>query len=264
MDIFLVYLVIGVAVGILAGLFGVGGGLVIVPALVFVFARLNFSTDLIVHLAVGTSLATIIFTSVSSIYAHHKRGAVLWNACWQLTPGIILGAALGAMVADAMPALLLRRVFAFFEWLVAAQLLLNIKSVAARTLPGRVGMSAAGTVIGSVSSIIGMGGGTLTVPFLMWCNVVIQRAVATSSACGLPIAIAGSISFILTGWDEMAILPSYATGYVYWPAVLGITFTSVLFAPLGAALAHRLPAEKLRRNFGFFLIVLGAYMFIKT
>ncbi len=264
MDIILVYLLIGVVVGILAGLFGVGGGLVIVPALVFVFARLGFSAEIIVHLAVGSSLASIIFTSVSSIYAHHKRGAVLWTVCWQLTPGIIIGAALGAMLADAMPALLLRRVFAFFEWVVAAQLLLNIKPVATRTLPGRAGMVAAGTVIGSVSSIIGIGGGTLTVPLLLWCNVVMQRAVATSSACGLPIAIAGSISFIFTGWNEMAILPGYATGYVYWPAVLGITVTSVLFAPLGATLAHRLPAEKLRRNFGFFLIVLGAYMFIKS
>ena len=264
MDIFLVYLLIGIAVGILAGLFGVGGGLVIVPVLVFVFARLNFSAEIIVHLAVGTSLATIIFTSISSVYAHHKRGAVLWVVCWQLTPGIILGAALGAVLADAMPALLLRRVFAFFEWLVAAQLLLNIKPTAARVLPGQPGMMAAGTVIGSVSSIIGIGGGTLTVPFLLWCNVLMQRAVATSSACGLPIAVAGSISFMLIGWNEMTILPAFATGYVYWPAVLGITLSSVLFAPLGAALAHRLPAEKLRRNFGFFLVVLGAYMFIKA
>lgn len=264
MDVILIYLLVGIVVGFLAGLFGVGGGLVIVPALVFVFVRQGFAPEFIVHLAIGSSVATIIFTSLSSIYTHHKHGAVLWTVCWQLTPGIIFGAALGAMIVDATPALTLRRVFAFFEWLIAAQLLSGIKPSAARTLPGRVGMTGMGSVIGSISSIVGIGGGALTTPFLLWCNIAIRRAVATSSACGLPIAIAGSLSFIITGLNEMAIFPEYATGYVYWPAVLGIAPISMLFAPLGATLAHRLSAEKLRRYFGFFLIVLGIYMFVKT
>lgn len=263
MDFFPAYLLIGSVVGVLAGLFGVGGGLVIVPALVFIFTRMGFAPDVLVHLAIGSSLATIIFTSFSSIYAHHKRGAVLWAVCGQLTPGIVVGSVLGAMVADLMPGLMLRRIFAVFEWLVAAQLLFGFKPTAARTLPGRVGMSLAGSAIGGISSIIGIGGGTVTVPFLLWCNVVMRRAVGTSSACGLVIALAGSASFVVAGWNGDTLLPANATGYVFWPAVVGIAISSMLFAPVGAALAHRWSADKLRRGFGFFLIVLGAYMFLK-
>ncbi|MBI3561796.1 MAG: sulfite exporter TauE/SafE family protein [Gammaproteobacteria bacterium] len=261
LEISLIYFFIGVIVGLLAGLFGVGGGLVIVPALVFVFARIGVNPAVAVHLAIGTSLATIILTSMASVRAHHRRGAVLWPQVKQLTPGIFIGAAVGAMIADALPASVLRQVFAFFEWAVGLQILLRLLPKAARRLPGWVGMGLAGTVIGTASSIIGIGGGTLTVPFLLWCNVVMQRAVATASACGLPIAIAGALSYVATGVNAQG-LPAYATGYVYWPAVLGITFSSVVIAPLGAALAHRLPADSLRRYFGVFLIGLGVYMFV--
>jgi len=263
MDIILLYLLVGAIAGLIAGLFGVGGGLVIVPVLVYLFTQQGMDPDSLVHLAVGTSLATIVFTSISSVYAHHKHGAVRWDLFWRLTPGIVVGALLGAVIADEMPANILRRFFALFEWFVAIQLLLNTRANASRRLPGRVGLFAAGNIIGSVSSVVGIGGGTLTVPFLVWCNVAMRKAVATSSACGLPIAIAGAAGFIVTGWSATTSL-KWSLGYLYLPALLGIVASSVMFAPLGARLAHRLPADKLKRLFGLFLLCLGAYMFLSV
>jgi uncharacterized membrane protein YfcA len=255
-----VYLVLGAFAGTIAGLLGVGGGLIIVPVLVYVFSLQHFSPAVMVHLAVGTSLATIVFTSLSAVRAHHKRGAVHWDVVWKITPGIVVGALLGSVLAKWMPAASLRHFFAIFEWLVAAQLLVGFRPKPGRTLPQFPGMLGVGGLIGCISSLVGIGGGTLTVPFLAWCNLRIQEAVATSSACALPIAIAGTAGFIVTGWAQ-AQLPATSLGFVYLPAWLGIVLASVLFAPVGAWLAHRLPAHLLRRFFAIFLLVLGFYMF---
>ncbi|MFO7603890.1 MAG: sulfite exporter TauE/SafE family protein [Gammaproteobacteria bacterium] len=260
---FAAYLVCGAVAGLLAGLLGVGGGLVIVPVLTLLFSMLHFSSDVIVHLAVGTSLATIVFTSLSSVRAHHRRQAVDWFIVWRLVPGIIFGALLGAIIADAMPTKILRNIFIAFELLVAIQMFASLRPQAQRDLPGRWGMSVAGTTIGMLSSIVGIGGGTLTVPFLVWCRVAIHRAIGTASACGLPIALGGSLGFIVMGWGHPA-LPEASSGFVYWPAWLGIVLASVLAAPLGAALAHRLPATRLKKIFATFLMVLALMMlFIK-
>lgn len=252
---------VGALAGTLAGLFGVGGGLVIVPVLVFVFKGQGISEAVMVHLAVGTSLATIVLTSISSVRAHHRRGAVRWELFRQLTPGIVIGALLGAAVADLMPTAVLRNLFGTFELSVAIYLWWDRQPSPYRSLPGRAGMSAAGGLIGTVSSIIGIGGGTLTVPFLVWCNVHLREAVATSAACGLPIALAGAAGFVLTGWNEPR-LPELASGYLYWPAFAGIALASVLFAPLGARLAHTLPVARLRKLFALFLAALGLRMLI--
>jgi uncharacterized membrane protein YfcA len=261
METLLIYLAVGAFAGLIAGLFGVGGGLVIVPVLVYVFTQQGMEPDLLVHMAIGTSLATIVFTSISSVYAHHKRGAVLWRVFWQLTPGIVIGALLGAVIADWMPSIVLRRFFAVFEWFVGLQMLLNRQANPGRIVPGTAGLFSAGGVIGTVSSIVGIGGGTLTVPFLVWCNTSMKNAVATSSACGLPIAMAGTVGFVMTGWSVTADL-QWSLGYLYLPALFGVVASSVLFAPLGAKLAHSLPGEKLKRLFGLFLLALGSYMFI--
>jgi uncharacterized membrane protein YfcA len=213
------------------------------------------------HLAIGTSLATIVLTSLSSIRAHHQRGAVLWPVVGRLTPGIIAGAWLGAAVAHLLPTVALRTIFGLFELAVAAQMALGVSAAPHRQLPGLAGSSFAGGLIGSVSAIVGIGGGTLTVPFLSWCNVEMRRAVATSAACGLPIALAGAIAFMVAGWNHPA-LPGASSGYLHWPAVLGIGLTSVLFAPLGARLAHTLPAYTLRRIFALFLALLGIRMLL--
>lgn len=255
------YLLLGAFAGTLAGLLGIGGGLVMVPVLVFIFAQQGMAPEVIVHLAIGSSLATIVFTAVSSVRAHHKHGAVLWAVFRRLTPGILLGAWLGAQIADALPADTLRRVFAIFELAIAAQLAFARRPAPQRTLPGTPGMLGVGGTIGALSAIIGIGGGSLTVPFLVWCNINVRNAVATSAACGLPIAIAGSAGFIWSGWGEAG-LPTAATGYIYWPAVGGIVLTSVMFAPLGARLAHRLPTATLKRFFAIFLAVLGVKMLL--
>lgn len=261
METLILYLLLGALAGTLAGLLGVGGGLVIVPVLTFVFRSQGFAEAFIVHLAVGTSLATIVFTSISSVRAHHKRGAVLWPVVRQLTPGIIAGSLLGAAIADAMPAAALRIVFGVFELAVATEMAFGRKPSPHRQLPALPGMFATGSVIGSVSAIIGIGGGTLTVPFLTWCNVAMRNAVATSAACGLPIAVAGTAGFVVTGWNEPG-LPEWSTGYVYWPALLVIALATVVFAPLGARLAHALPATALKKFFAVFLAFLGVRMLI--
>lgn len=262
MELFFSYVGLGVVAGFVAGLLGVGGGLIIVPVLILIFQSNGFTQEVIVHMAIGTSLATIIFTSISSVYAHHYRHkAVRWDIVKQLAPGIIIGALLGAIIADFISAKILQRFFGFFELFVAFQMALNIKAHAARRLPNRAGVLTAGTGIGTISSIVGIGGGTLTVPFLVWCNVKMQQAVATSSACGLPIAVAGCVGFILTGWNETT-LPEYTFGYVYWPALLAIVISSIFLAPVGAWLAHGLSAAKLKRYFSLALFILGIKMLL--
>ena len=260
MEYFLIYLLAGVGAGILAGLFGVGGGLIIVPVLAYLFAMQGMDGSVQMHLAVGTSLATIVFTSLSSIYAHHRRGAVRWELVLRLSPGIVLGALLGAIVADWMETAELRRFFAVFETLVGVSLLLNFQGKPTRTLPKTFGLFVTGKLIGIVSSIVGIGGGTMTVPFLAWCNVPMRESVATSSAVGLPIALAGTAGFVVMGLQG-SVAVDWAIGYFYAPAFIGIVLASVGFAPLGAWLAHRLPSSSLKRIFGVFLLAVGGYMF---
>ncbi|MCP3870173.1 MAG: sulfite exporter TauE/SafE family protein [Gammaproteobacteria bacterium] len=254
-----VYLAVGSAAGLLAGLLGVGGGLIIVPALVWLHLGNGFDNAVVIHTAVGTSLATIIVTSISSIRAHHKRGAVRWPLVMQLTPGIIVGAWLGAGIADQLPTLWLQRVFACFVITVGIQMALGARTEAHRGLPSLPGMTLVGSAIGTVSAIVGIGGGSLTVPFLNWCSVNIRQAVATSAAVGLPIAVAGTIGFVFTGLGEPA-LPPGSTGYVYWPAFFGISLASYLLAPLGAKIAHSLPLASLKRVFAVLLLGVGAKM----
>ncbi|KPK56720.1 MAG: hypothetical protein AMS22_00215 [Thiotrichales bacterium SG8_50] len=258
----IIYLGLGAFAGTVAGLLGVGGGLIVVPVLAIIFAQQGVSAEHLMHLAVGTSLATIVPTSISSVVAHHRRGAVLWQVFKRLVPGIVVGAAAGALLAKFLDTAVLRTTFGVFELLVAAQLALDIKPAPHRDLPARSGMTLAGTVIGAVSAVLGIGGGTLTVPFLVWCNTQVRQAVATSSACGLPIAIAGGVGFVVTGWEAASELPSSSLGFVYLPALLGISVASVAFAPLGARLAHWLPPGTLKRIFAVFLAILGLRMLL--
>ena len=256
-----VYLLVGGVAGVLAGLLGVGGGIVIVPVLLWVFRAHNFDESVVAHLAIGTSLATIIVTSIASIRAHHRRGAILWQTVIALAPGIVLGAWLGAAVADQMPTVLLQRVFACFAIVVSIQMWLGANPETHRALPGKSGMSIAGGVIGAISAVVGIGGGSLSVPFLSWCGVNMRNAVATSAACGFPIAVAGASGFLITGWNETA-LPQGSTGYIFWPALLGIVIASYLAAPLGAHLAHNLPIKSLKRTFAVLLSVVGVKLFL--
>ena len=255
------YLALGAVAGLLAGLLGVGGGLIIVPVLAAVFVQQGVSGDIIMHLALGTSLASIVFTSLSSIRAHQQHGAILWPAFRQLTPGILIGAAFGGWLAGIMSTAWLKPLFAVFELAVGLLMLASLKPQAHRNLPDPMQMSSAGGVIGAVSSLVGIGGGTLTVPYLIWHSVSLRQAIATSSACGFPIALAGSLSFIVNGWYN-TLLPTHSLGYVHLPALIGIAISSVLLAPLGARLTHRLPVAVLKKLFGGLLILLAVKLLI--
>lgn len=247
-------LAIGAIAGLLAGLFGIGGGLVLVPFLAWLYSSLEFNPDLTMVMAVATSLATIIVTSVSSVTAHHRLNAVNWPTVVQLVPGIVLGSVLGSLFADRLAADQLRSLFAFFLLYVAFQMAFQITPARGIVRPSGGLLVAAGTFIGALSTTLGIGGGTLTVPFLVASNYSIRNAVANSSACGLPIALSGTATYVVLGWGN-AQLPNWSLGYIYLPAFFGIIAGSISFAQLGARLAHSLPTRRLKRLFA--LVVLG-------
>lgn len=253
------FLAVGAVAGFLAGLLGVGGGLIIVPALVFVFEHAAVAPQHVLHLALGTSLASILFTSLSSIRSHHARGAVNWAIVRAISPGILLGTFGGATVAGQISTVGLKWFFVGFATLVGLQMFSGAKPRAARELPGSAGMFSAGGVIGVISSFVGIGGGSLSVPFMSWCNVAIHQAVGTSAAIGFPIALAGALGYLANGWAVNG-LPPGALGFVYLPALAGIVLTSVLTANSGARLAHRMPVMQLKKVFALLLLLMAAKM----
>ncbi|TVP90923.1 MAG: sulfite exporter TauE/SafE family protein [Pseudomonadaceae bacterium] len=253
---FLLYLILGGFAGTLAGLFGVGGGMIIVPVLIYSFTLQGFDVGVLTHMAVGTSLATIAFTSINAIRAHHLKGAVRWPLFVWMSLGIVFGTVIGAFTAAWLSGPLLQKIIGVFAICLSIQMAFKLQPKAVLDVPGKPGLTAAGGVIGWASAIFGIGGGSLTVPFLVWRSVPMQQAVATSSACGLPIAVAGAISFIWTGWAATP-LPEWSVGYVYLPALVGIAATSMLFAGFGARLAHRLSQELLKRLFALLLFGVG-------
>lgn len=262
LEVILLFLLLGSVVGLLAGLFGVGGGIVTVPVLILGLPLVGIPDNHAIHVAVGTSLATIVITSLSSIRAHHKRGGVIWPSFWRLTPGILIGAWLGGMIANMLAGPVLQRIFGAFAILVSLRMLL-MQHTDGQARPVNVILtSLMGLVIGTVSAMVGIGGGAMTVPFLHATGVEMRRAVATSSACGLPIALAGAGSFMVAGWG-VEDLPAGSAGFVYWPVALIIVLTSALLAPVGAALAHRLPGTRLRRFFAILLLVIGFKLLIR-
>ena len=263
METFAIYLAAGACAGFSAGLFGIGGGLIIVPALLFVFALQGMPSNLAVHLAVGSSLATIVFNALSSMRAHWRLGNILWPVFRPLAAGLVVGALAGAQIAGALPGDLLTGVFAVFVLATAVQIALGGTPKAHRGVPGRTGLALAGGIVGALSSLVGIGGGSLTVPYLIWRGVEMRRAVGTSAACGLPIALSGTIGFAVAGGSRAASLPAWSTGYIYWPAVGGMALASVVFAPLGARLASRLPQARLRTAFALFLVVVGVRLLLE-
>lgn len=260
MDGFLLTLVTGAAAGFAAGLFGIGGGLIFVPALAFVFETRFPGGGRFMHMAVATSLATIAPTVAAAAWAHHRRGAVRWDDMARLTPAIAAGVAAGVWAAAHLTTAALARGFGVYALTVAAQMGFapRPRKAPARRLPF---VDPAGVVIGSLSALIGIGGGTLTTPYLLWRNRPMHHAVGTSAACALPIALLGCAGYIAAGWHEPP-LPPWSTGYVYWPAVLIMTLATMVTAPLGAALAHRLAEKLLRRLFAVLLALIGVKMLL--
>ncbi|SDK40831.1 MULTISPECIES: sulfite exporter TauE/SafE family protein [Halomonadaceae] len=250
------YLALGAAAGTMAGLFGVGGGLIIVPALVFAFGLQGVDAGIAMHLAVGTSLATIVVTGASSAWAHFQKGSIHRPWFMALLPGLMLGAVAGVFVAGNLSGGLLGTLFGLFVLAVAVKMALGLTPKAGAARPGKLTMGVAGVAIGGISALFGIGGGTLTVPWLSRCGASMTQAVGTSAACGLPIALFGAVTFVVVGWGH-PLLPAGATGFVMWPAFLGIVIASVPFARVGARLAHVLPAHVLRLAFATLLAVVG-------
>ena len=253
---------IGTGTGFLAGLLGIGGGMIMVPFLTIILANKGYPADYTVKMAVATSLATIAFTSLSSVRAHHKRGAVLWPVVKVLAPGILVGSALGAQVAHALPGRMLGVLFAIFVAFSATQMFLNRKPQPSRTLPGPAGTFAVGNVIGLLSSLVGAGGAFVSVPFMTWCNVKIHDAVGTSAALGFPIAVAGTIGYIYAGLG-LPRMPAGSIGYLYLPGLVIISLASMLMAPLGARTAHRMDIQPLKKLFALVLYCLAAYFLLR-
>ncbi len=258
-----VLLALGAVVGFLAGLLGIGGGMTLVPLLTIVFTAKGFSATHVVHMAVATSTATMVFTALSSVRAHHGKGAVLWPVVFAMAPGIVAGSLVGPQIASALPGRAFAAVFGAFTWFSATRMLVVTQPKGNLPLPGKAALFGVGTGLGVVSSLLGAGGGFISIPFLQRHSVSIHNAVATSAALGLPIAAAGTVGFIVAGLFQ-ADLPPWSAGYVYLPAMATIIVASMLVAPLGASVAHRWAAVKLRRAFAALLFTLGAYMFWKA
>jgi len=257
-------LLLGAFTGFCAGLLGVGGGMMMVPFLTLLFTSLGFAGEAIVHMAIATSMATILFTSLSSVRAHHKRGAVRWPIVFSLAPGILLGGLVGGgKVFAALKTSWLSLAFACFVGFSALQMLRNRRPAPSRQLPGAAGMVGAGSVIGFLSSLVGAGGAFVSVPFMTWCNVPIHNAVGTSAALGFPIAVASVIGYVWSGWDQPG-LPAWTLGYIYLPALLAVAVASVLTAPLGARTAHSMDVGQLRKAFAVLLLCLATYMLWKA
>ncbi|MCX7171205.1 MAG: sulfite exporter TauE/SafE family protein [Proteobacteria bacterium] len=255
----LAYPLLGAFAGFIAGLFGVGGGLTLVPLLYMLFAAQDFPVQHVMHLALGTSMATIVFTSISSMRAHHAHGAVRWDIVKSMAPGLMLGTLGGSFIASSVPTRPLAMMFTVIVYYASVQMMLDFKPRPSRNLPGQIGLLLVGVVIGLVSSIVSAGGGFMSIPFMVWSNVAIHQAVGTSSALGFPIAIAGVVGYVFTGWQAEQ-LPPYSLGYVYLPAFVGVVLMSFMLAPYGARMAHKLPVKQLKRAFGGFLALLASKM----
>ena len=252
-------LLLGALTGFLAGLFGIGGGMLMVPFMTFLLSARGMPAQLVVKMAIATSLATICFTSLASLRAHHRHGTVRWDIVKSLAPGIVIGSLLGAQVAKAMPTQVLTVLFAVFITFSATQMLRARKPKPSRDLPAPAALVGVGSVIGLLAALVGAGGAFVSVPFMSWCNVKLHSAVATSAALGFPIAVAGTAGYVIAGWS-LPDMPSGAIGFIYVPALLTISLASVITAPLGASAAHRLNVTQLRRGFAVMLYALALYM----
>jgi len=253
------YCLAGAVAGLIAGLFGIGGGVVVVPMLVYVFSIADFPYELTMHLALATSMASIVFTSISSCYAHHRKGAVDWHVVKWITPGIVSGTFAGSFLVSISTTFHLKIFFVCFLYFVASQILFKNFERKKNVFPGVIGMSTVGSMIGLLSSFVGIGGGTMSVPFMRRCNSPLHKAIGTSAAIGLPIALSGAAGYVVYGLGNEN-LPQYSLGFVYLPALMWIIATSVLTAPFGVCLAHHLPVQRLKRLFALLLYCVATRM----
>jgi len=256
------YAAMGALMGFFAGMLGIGGGALVVPLVAIVMEAQGLPHEHILHLAVGTAMAAMVFTSVSSLRAHASRGAVRWDVWRRITPGILVGGVIGALIAGTLPTRWFALIFTCFVYYAATTMLLDIKPKASRQLPGTAGMFAVGVGISGLSALVAIGGAVMSIPFMLFCNVPMLHAIGTAAAIGFPIAVSGTVGYVLGGWGAAG-LPAHAFGYVYLPALVGIVVASVLTAPVGAAVTHRAPVQRLRQVFALLFYILATRMLIK-
>lgn len=257
------YLGLGIFVGFMAGLFGIGGGIIMVPALTAIFIAQGMPVEEVVHLALGTSMSAIIVTSFASMRAHNAKEGVLWDIVKAMVPGIILGTFAATFVAAYLKSMPLAVFFSFFTAYVALQMIIDKKPKPTRQISGKKGLFFGGSVIGSISALVSIGGGSLTVPYLVWQNIDLKKAIGTSAAIGLPLSITGTLGYIIAGWDHTS-MENYQLGFVYLPSVAAISVTSFFMAPYGAKLAHVLPVAILKKVFALLLIILSMKMLLSV
>lgn len=257
------FLLLGATTGFLGGLFGIGGGTVLVPVLLMLFDAAFFPPEHQLHLALGTSMATIIFTALASLYKHHQHSAVSWPVVRTITPGILLGTALGAMLAASMPTHFLGLCFALFVYLAAAQILLDIRPPASRRMPCDTSIRLFGVFAGALSSLVSIGGGTVVIPYLLWSKLTLKQAIGTSAAISFPVAIGGTAGYILTGINAPG-LPPLSLGYVYLPALFWTATASVITAPMGAKVSQQMKTGLLRKLFAVLLLALATRLLLKV
>ena len=249
---------VGMVSGFLAGLLGVGGGLMIVPAIVWVLESAGYLHN-VQHIALGTSLAVMVFTSFASVRAHHKHKAVDWVIVRRMVPAMVLGTLLGSQIAGFIPSRDLKWFFVVYAYAIALQMFYNAKPTGARSLPSNTGLWSVSGLIGVISSFVGIGGGSMSVPFMVWCNVPIQRAIATSAALGWPIAFSGAVGYVVSGWSAPH-LPDHSAGFVYLPALATLCLITMTVAPLGAKMAHSLPVAQLKKVFAVLMTLMASQM----
>jgi uncharacterized membrane protein YfcA len=257
------FLAVGALTGFFAGLLGIGGGIIIVSSLALMFAARGYPAAYVMHMAIGTSLAAIIAGSFASFRAHHRHGAVDWSLVKTMTPGLLAGVLVGSIAARFVPGSFLKLFFLSFMAVLTLQMAVGAKPKATRELPGRAGLVAMAAFIGVVSSMFGGGAAAFGVPFLTWCNVDTHRAIGTCAAMGFPLALAGTVGYAIAGWGIPG-MPEWSVGFVYVPAFVAISVTSMMMAPWGAKLAHRLKGPTLRRIFALFLLAMGVKVAISV
>jgi uncharacterized membrane protein YfcA len=254
-------LLCGGITGFLAGLLGIGGGMILVPFMILVFNHLHFDQSIIVHMAIATGMATILFTTTSAIWAHHKHGSIDWFLVKSFSPGLVIGGLVGGSeIFEALNTSWLSLFFATFLVYSSIQMIINKKPKPGRELPGSLGLVSFGAFAGTLSSLVGAGGAFITVPFMLWCNVKPHIAMASSSGLGFPIAVAATIGYMYGSWGNPN-LPPGSLGFIYLPAVACIVAVSIFTAPLGAKMARKLNVAQLKRIFGVMLLFLAAFMF---
>lgn len=262
MEWMLADLALGATVGFLSGLFGIGGGTLLVPALLFLFEAQHFPSTELIYLALGTSMATILFTSTASTLKHQQHGAVIWHVVYTMAPGVLMGTWLGAVSVVSVSQQFLGIFFSLFVCFVAIQILRDVKPHPTRTLPGIAGMALTGVFTGWLSTLVSIGGGTVVIPFLVRCNVALRNAIGTSAAIGIPVAAGGTLGYVVTGIAHTS-LPTPNLGFVHLPTLLWVAMASVMTAPLGARAAHRMQVAMLRKLFAILLLVLATRLFLE-